>query len=274
MSKLTGIDDIFNDNGTSLLADASTLPKFRGARATLTTAFITSASVLAVTWASEDFDTDAIHDNATNNSRLTVPTGSGITKVIITANAGFGTPSSSVMQFFIRKNGTTTIAGQSEGGAFTGGERLSASTGPIDVVEGDYFEATIFTSVAGSITADAGSNFSMMVVETNEKGGLIDIPTEQTGTTYTTVLGDVTALVRMNNAAANTVTIPPDSAVAYPIGSILTIVQTGAGKTTLAPGTGVTILSADSFLDTRVQFSVVSLMKILVNTWILTGDLA
>ena len=102
----------------------------------------------------------------------------------------------------------------------------------------------------------------------------LDIPTEQTGTTYTTVLGDANSLVRMNNASANIITIPPNSSVAYPIGSVVSIVQIGAGTTTVAEGSGVTINSADSFLAARARYSTLSVMKILADTWILTGDLA
>ena len=41
----------------------------------------------------------------------------------------------------------------------------------------------------------------------------------QTGTAYTLVLADAFKLVAMNNAAANTLTVPPNSSVAFPIGT-------------------------------------------------------
>ena len=64
----------------------------------------------------------------------------------------------------------------------------------------------------------------------------------QTGTTYTLVIGDeYLDGVRMTNASANTVTIPPNADVALPVGTKVFITQGGAGSTTIAAGAGVTI---------------------------------
>ena len=66
----------------------------------------------------------------------------------------------------------------------------------------------------------------------------------QTGTTYTLALSDVNSLVTMNNAAANTLTIPTNASVAFPIGTIVRVQQIGAGVTTVSPAGGVTITNA------------------------------
>ena len=64
----------------------------------------------------------------------------------------------------------------------------------------------------------------------------------QTGTTYTLVIGDeYLDGVRMTNASANTLTIPPNADVALPVGTKVFITQGGAGSTTIAAGAGVTI---------------------------------
>lgn len=65
----------------------------------------------------------------------------------------------------------------------------------------------------------------------------------QTGTSYTFVAADAANIVTLNNAAAITVTVPPNSSVAFPIGTQIDVVQLGAGKVTLAQGAGVTINS-------------------------------
>ena len=63
----------------------------------------------------------------------------------------------------------------------------------------------------------------------------------QTGTTYTLVIGDEFLLgVTMNNAAANTITIPTNATVAFEIGATILITQLGAGATTIAAAGGVT----------------------------------
>src|SRR5689334_11950484 len=53
----------------------------------------------------------------------------------------------------------------------------------------------------------------------------------QTGTTYTLVLGDAGKVVEMNNAASNTLTVPPNSSVAFPVNTVIEVFQLGAGAT-------------------------------------------
>jgi len=95
----------------------------------------------------------------------------------------------------------------------------------------------------------------------------------QTGTTYTAVLGDASKLITMNNASANTLTIPQNSSVAYPVGTKLDIAQLGAGQTTVAEDSNVTIRSTPT-LKLRAQYSGATCIKIATNEWILVGDLA
>ena len=97
---------------------------------------------------------------------------------------------------------------------------------------------------------------------------------EQTGTSYTLVLTDAGKLIETNNASANTLTIPPNSSVAFATGSQILVVQKGAGQTTLAAGSGVTINSKDSNLKVTGQYSAVTLIKADTDTWYALGDLS
>ena len=90
----------------------------------------------------------------------------------------------------------------------------------------------------------------------------------QTGTSYTTVLADIGKLVEMNNAAANTCTIPPNSSVPAPIGARLDIAQYGAGQTTIAAGAGVTLRGT---LTIAAQYDVVSLVQRATDEWYVIG---
>lgn len=60
---------------------------------------------------------------------------------------------------------------------------------------------------------------------------------------YTCILSDATQgkVITMTNAAARTITIPPESSVAWPTGSVLRFLNLGAGLLTIAAGSGVTI---------------------------------
>lgn len=95
----------------------------------------------------------------------------------------------------------------------------------------------------------------------------------QTGTTYTLVLADAGHIVEMSNASANTLTVPPNSSVAFKIGTIIHLAQLGAGQTTIAQGSGVTIRSEGSNLKLNAQYAQASLYKRATNEWVLAGSL-
>lgn len=95
----------------------------------------------------------------------------------------------------------------------------------------------------------------------------------QTGSSYTLVLTDAFKLVAMNNASANTLTVPPNSSVAFPIGTRIDVGQYGAGACTITPGSGVTIRAKDSALKTNGQYSGATIQKIGTNEWWAFGDL-
>jgi hypothetical protein len=95
----------------------------------------------------------------------------------------------------------------------------------------------------------------------------------QTGTTYTTVIGDAEKLITLSNAGAITLTVPLNSSVAYPVGTHIDLIQIGAGQVTVAATGGVTLNSTPT-LKARAQYSGMSLVKTATNTWYLVGDLA
>ena len=100
----------------------------------------------------------------------------------------------------------------------------------------------------------------------------------QSGTSYTFALTDANnTFVTLSNASANTATIPPNSSVAYPVGTVLNFAQTGAGQTTITQGSGVTITSTGatpSAPKTRVQYSACSAIQTSANNWLVIGDIA
>ena len=94
----------------------------------------------------------------------------------------------------------------------------------------------------------------------------------QTGTSYTLVLGDAFKLVTQANAAANAFTVPPNSAVAFPVGTRIDLGQDGAGQTTVVAGSGVTIRAPET-LKLRKQWAKATLIKRGTDTWDLEGNL-
>ncbi len=95
----------------------------------------------------------------------------------------------------------------------------------------------------------------------------------QTGTTYTLVSADRGKLVSLSNASPITLTIPTNATTAFPTGTRIDIIQTGAGQVTVG-GAGVTINSKDSNKKLSEQGSAASLIKFATDTWWLVGDLS
>jgi hypothetical protein len=89
---------------------------------------------------------------------------------------------------------------------------------------------------------------------------------------YTLIATDVGTLVEINMASANTLTVPTNASVAYPIGAQINLLQTGAGQVTVG-GAGVTINGTPG-LKLRAQWSAATLIKRGTDTWVLIGDLS
>jgi hypothetical protein len=90
---------------------------------------------------------------------------------------------------------------------------------------------------------------------------------------YTAVLTDRDKIVEISNASANTFTVPLNSSVAFPIGSTINIVQTGAGQTTITPATAGVTINYTPGLKLRTQWSTATLIKRGTDSWLAFGDL-
>ena len=82
---------------------------FVGCSITKTAAQSTTNGVFtAITWDSENFDSNAFHDNVTNNSRITIPSGQGGKYLFsyFVNDAASSYPGGALMQVALYKNGT------------------------------------------------------------------------------------------------------------------------------------------------------------------------
>jgi hypothetical protein len=98
----------------------------------------------------------------------------------------------------------------------------------------------------------------------------------QTGATYTTVLTDsYQVLVTMNNASANAFKIPTNASVAHPVGTVITVLNIGAGTTTISAVTSgtTTVLSAGATAaqPTLAQYKSAACIKTATDTWYVVG---
>ena len=87
------------------------------------------------------------------------------------------------------------------------------------------------------------------------------------------MLADASKLIEMNVATGNNLTVPLNSTQAFAVGTQISILQTGAGQTTVVATGGVTI-NATPGLKLRTQWSAATLIKRATDTWALVGDIS
>jgi uncharacterized protein (DUF2147 family) len=93
----------------------------------------------------------------------------------------------------------------------------------------------------------------------------------QSGTAYTLALTDSGKLVELSNAAAITLTVPTNATTAFPTGTQIDLLQTGAGQVTVG-GASVTLQSEGSKLKLKGQYAAATLIKRATDTWVLIGN--
>lgn len=97
------------------------------------------------------------------------------------------------------------------------------------------------------------------------------IATTTFSASHTLVLADQSKMIEISSSSATNLTIPLNSSVAFPTGTSIIVLQTGAGQITVVPTGGVTA-NATPGLKTRAQWSMLTLIKRGTNTWVVLGD--
>ena len=123
---------------------------------------ISNSTVTFVTWNDELVDTDGFHDNSTNTSRITIPSGKG-GKYQINFIITYASNNTGYRQGGIRLNGSTLI-NLEEKNAVTGSETTMSLSIIYALSAGDYIEVRSFQNSGGNldITASYTSSFSVV----------------------------------------------------------------------------------------------------------------
>lgn len=90
---------------------------------------------------------------------------------------------------------------------------------------------------------------------------------------YEPALDDAGKTITFDSASATTITIPPNSSKAFPLGTRFDVLRMGTGAVTFVQGSGVTILSKNSNKNIASRWSGATIVKTDTNTWVLIGDL-
>ena len=127
------------------------------------------------------------------------------------------------------------------------------------------------TMIADGTIVNADVNASAAI----DLGKLADVTIDEKSADYTLALTDKNKFIKMSvTSTANTVTVPTNASVAFPIGSQIHIIQYGTGKTQVIPVSGTVILYATPGAYLRAQYSSATLLKCDTNIWMLMGDLS
>lgn len=149
-SKMLGAQDL---SGYQALSDHDT---FVGARVYRSAAqSIPNATDTAVSFDAETRDTNNIHDNATNPSRLTVPAGKGGTWRI-KAQIRFVPNGTGQRYCIIKKNGATDLASKYEAGT-AGIETFVDVSDEAVLVAGDYIEIFTYQNSGAALNLEGGT---------------------------------------------------------------------------------------------------------------------
>ena len=135
-----------------------------------------------------------------------------------------------------------------------------------DAVTSAKVSAAIRTSLGKADSAVQPADLSSAIA------GLSGVAVNAQTANYTLVLADASKAVEVTSASSTTVTVPPNSSVAFPVGTIIEVVRLGTGSVTLLAGSGVTLNTASSLIC-RVQYSVLTLRKRASDTWLVAEDM-
>lgn len=128
---------------------------------------------------------------------------------------------------------------------------------------------------SAKIADDTIVNADISATAAIDLGKLADATIDEKSASYTLALTDKNKFIKMNvTTTANTVTVPTNASVAFPVGSQIHIIQYGSGKTQVIPVSGTVTIYATPGTYLRAQYSSATLLKCDTNIWMLMGDLS
>lgn len=183
----------------------------------------------------------------------------------------------------------TTARTLTLGGDLTGSQSFDGSanftltaTIAADTIGDSELEAGAAVANIGYTPANkAGDTFTGDVVLASApaslsitSAGFRGIPINTQDADYTLVIGDAGKMIRHTDTTARAYTIPPNSSVAFPVGTTVAVRNVGTGAVTLTQGAGVSIRIAGASTTgnkTVAQWGLCTIVKEDTDVWVATG---
>ena len=121
---------------------------------------ISNNTFTIITFDQEDFDTNSFHDNSTNNSRITIPTGKG-GYYLISGLIGFASNTTGARGVTLLKNGTDVNYLYLQGAGASGQPLLAPISYIAAASAGDYFQLSAYQSSGGSLDIKTETNWQV-----------------------------------------------------------------------------------------------------------------
>jgi len=150
---------------------------------------------------------------------------------------------------------------------------VTAGTG----ISGGGTSGTVTVSIDTSVTADLTT--AQTLTNKTLTDPKINLAFDAETASYTAVLANNNQVVTMNNASANIFSIPTNASVAFPIGTQITVLQIGAGQTTInAVTSGTTTIQSTGAAPAapllRARYSAATCIKAGTDLWYVIGDIS
>jgi hypothetical protein len=179
---------------------------------------------------------------------------------------------------------TGTIAIDSTVATLTGSQTLTNKTLTAPVISTIANTGTLTLPTATgtiALTSDITVTPTSTTTFTNKTltDAKINLAFDAETASYTAVLANNSQVVTMDNASANTFSIPTNASVAFPIGTQINVLQIGAGQTTIqAVTSGTTTIqstgAAPAAPKLRARYAVATCLKAGTDLWYVFGDIA
>ena len=148
--------------------------------------------------------------------------------------------------------------------------RLSGGLTPANGSDPRTFPA-IWNATADDIeqaeTDIAAAEANITALQSGLAASIIFIETEAKTADYTLALADASKVVSMNKTGAATLTIPLNSSVLFPVGTIIGVYNQSSNDVTVSGAVGVTVRNA----GTVGQYAEASLRKRGTDEWVMVG---
>lgn len=154
---------------------------------------------------------------------------------------------------------------------------LASSSAKVQTAELEDLSVTTGKLADGSVTSvklAAGAVGATQIADGSiTPAKLADIALDTKTANYELVLTDKNKIIEMDVSTNNTVTVPLNATQAFAVGTQISVVQYGTGKTQIIAPSGVDLIATPGpYL--RARYSSATLVKRALNEWYVFGDLS